>query len=58
MFETELYQQSFSLATPWKMTDVRLDGAATEIHVQVSPALQNLIERIEEVLLFGQADFR
>lgn len=35
MFDTDLYQQVLGLTAPWKVTDVRLDVEATEIHVQV-----------------------
>lgn len=35
MFDTELYQQVLGLNAPWKVSQVRLDVEATEIHVHV-----------------------
>jgi transposase len=35
MFDTDVYQQVLGLTAPWKVTDVRLDVEATEIHVHV-----------------------
>jgi transposase len=38
MFDTDLYQQVLGLSAPWRVADVKLDVASTQIHVHVEHA--------------------